>query len=783
MSAAMPDASETTTSFPRQFTTNQFPVVPLPTVDNPLPTDFPNEQGFIAPPSSGTGGPFNSLSEMPILCGGVSSDPSGVEKHDYDFEKAQTMPSQIHNPDDDTFHGPAMSRIPLSSDSYPQSKGMEEAATEFGQLKSTVGELKTQFLEMERRIRFLERSGTMGREKRGLELSADGEEHGSNAKRQKAPALASVIIEALKVDSLQKLCSSLEPVLRRVVRGEVERGLAKLGPAMLGTRSSPIRIEGSDGRNLQLHFRSRLSLPLFTGGKVKGEHGASLHVVLLDANTGHVVTSALESSAKLDVVVLEGDFNNEDDWTDEDFESHVVKEREGKRPLLTGDLQVSLKEGVGTVGELTFTDNSSWKQSRKFRLGLKIASGFCEGIRIREAKTEPFAVKDHRSELNKKHYPPDLKDDVWRLEKIGKDGSFHKRLNEAKIYTVEDFLRLVVRDSQKLRNILGSGMTDKMWESLVEHAKTCVLSENYYVYYSDDTRNFGAIFNIIYEFLGFIAGGQYYSAESLSDSQKVFVDTLVKKAYDNWMNVIEYDGKALLNFKQSKQTTTSQNEVSSAQANCSASYDQHKVSQASPSVDTGGTMGGGVISSRYGGNQSARYSTQTEHMAPNAQLQYESSSYNLQNQFIDSSQQAQITRNDSTGLVLTPSQQPSLGFQSMSQALQPSNLNSYADWTTCQRDSRVDDLLSEEDIHMISRQLLENEDMQHLPHVPSIDSAANLSEDGFSFPSFMPSPCSNYNFDEDRNHTSGNAVIGWRIFFQKQVAEERAQLELVELDE
>lgn len=28
----------------------------------------------------------------------------------------------------------------------------------------------------------------------------------------------SVIVEALKVDSLQKLCSSLEPILRRVVR-------------------------------------------------------------------------------------------------------------------------------------------------------------------------------------------------------------------------------------------------------------------------------------------------------------------------------------------------------------------------------------------------------------------------------------------------------------------------------------------------------------------------------------------------------------------------------------
>ncbi|CAL5337192.1 unnamed protein product [Camellia sinensis] len=244
-----------------------------------------------------------------------------------------------------------------------------------------------------------------------------------------------------------------------------------------------------DGRNLQLHFRSRLSLPLFTGGKVEGEQGAAIHIVLLDVNTGHVVTSGPESTIKLDVVVLEGDFNNEDDggWTEEEFESHVVKEREGKRPLLTGDLQVTLKERVGTLGELTFTDNSSWIRSKKFRLGLKVASGFCEGIRVGEAKTEAFTVKDHRGELYKKHYPPALNDDVWRLEKIGKDGSFHKRLNKSGIFTVEDFVRLVVRDSQKLRTILSSAFVH-FWTGLL------------------------------------------------------YVDTLVKKAYDNWNHVVIYDG-------------------------------------------------------------------------------------------------------------------------------------------------------------------------------------------------------------------------------------------------
>jgi hypothetical protein len=134
-----------------------------------------------------------------------------------------------------------------------------------------------------------------------------------------------------------------------------------------------------------------LSLPLFTDGKVEGEQGAAIHIVLIDASTGCAVTCGPESSVKLDLIVLDGDFNDEDiddNWTREKFESRVTKEREGKRPLLTGDLQVTLKEGVGTLGDLTFTDNSSWIRSRKFRLGLKVASGYCEGIRIREAKTQ-----------------------------------------------------------------------------------------------------------------------------------------------------------------------------------------------------------------------------------------------------------------------------------------------------------------------------------------------------------------------------------------------------------
>ncbi|KAK9275677.1 hypothetical protein L1049_022944 [Liquidambar formosana] len=644
---------------------------------------------------------------------------------------------------------------------------------------------------MQRQTRYMERSNTMNRGKRSLESDDEPQQE------RKRPALASVIVEALKVDSLQKLCSSLEPILRRVVSEEVERALAKLGPARLNGRSSPKQIEGPNGRNLQLYFKSRLSLPLFTGGKVEGEQGAAIHIVLVDANTGHVVTSGPESSVKLDVVVLEGDFNNEDDegWTQEEFESHVVKEREGKRPLLTGDLQVTLKEGVGTLGELTFTDNSSWIRSRKFRLGLKVALGFCEGIHIREAKTEAFTVKDHRGELYKKHYPPALNDDVWRLEKIGKDGSFHKRLNSSGIFTVQDFLQLVVKDSQKLRAILGSGMSNKMWDALIEHAKTCVLSGKLYVYYPEDSRNVGVVFNHICELRGLILGEQYYSADSLSDSQKVYVDTLVKKAYENWNQVVEYDGKSLLSFKQHKRSSASQNELLMDTTDYSHSLD-HQMSLSRlpvPVLSEPSSMDSGIPvgAAGFNDNLATKYSTQSQLVNSNSHAQFDSTSFTPHEQLIGNAHHAQSTRNDnSVGLALGPPQSSTSGFQTMNTSVQPSNLNPFDDWSH-NRDRGVEDFFSEEEIRIRSHEMLENEDMQHLLRIFSMGghTAINMPEDGYTFPSYMPSPSPNYGFDEDRTRP-GKAVVGWLkikaamrwgFFIRKKAAEKRAQL--VELDD
>lgn len=58
--------------------------------------------------------------------------------------------------------------------------------------------------------------------------------------------------------------------------------------------------------------------------------------------------------------------------------------------------------------------------------------------------------------VNKKHYPPSLDDDIWRLEKIAKDGKYHERLAEKEVHTVKDFLRMHTTDPGSLCKVRAS---------------------------------------------------------------------------------------------------------------------------------------------------------------------------------------------------------------------------------------------------------------------------------------------------------------------------------------
>lgn len=150
---------------------------------------------------------------------------------------------------------------------------------------------------------------------------------------------------------------------------------------------------------MQLQFINSLSPPVFTGARVEGAGSLNIKIALVDGGTGKIVNSGPGSSAKVEIVVLEGDFGGDEgnNWTHEEFKNNIVRERQGKKPLMTGDLVLNLKDGIALVDEITFSDNSSWTRSRRFRLGARVIDDL-DGIEIKEATTEPFTVKDHRGE-------------------------------------------------------------------------------------------------------------------------------------------------------------------------------------------------------------------------------------------------------------------------------------------------------------------------------------------------------------------------------------------------
>ncbi|EEF49939.1 conserved hypothetical protein [Ricinus communis] len=286
-------------------------------------------------------------------------------------------------------------------------------------------------------------------------LYGDAESGTEEASAHDSKRFKNVIRDVLGMLSVEDMAAKMEPFLRRVVRDEVERTVCRiLHPSF---RPPFNQNETTGGRGFLLRFVNKPPSTIFTNSRIEAEDGSPIRIELWDANRKTLVTSGPLSCMKIEILVLNGDFGLDDleDWSETEFNASVIREREGRRPLVTGgDLNVTLRGGVVSISDVAFTDNSSWQRSRKFRLGAKPVSkisGESGEARIREARSEAFVVKDHRGELYKKHYPPQLDDEVWRLERIAKDGSSHKKLAELGIRTVRDFLQRYAVNPPELR--------------------------------------------------------------------------------------------------------------------------------------------------------------------------------------------------------------------------------------------------------------------------------------------------------------------------------------------
>ncbi|KAF8099380.1 hypothetical protein N665_0245s0057 [Sinapis alba] len=285
----------------------------------------------------------------------------------------------------------------------------------------------------------------------------------------------------------------------------------------------------SSRSRLKLRFINSPPSSIFTGAKIETEDGSPVAIELVDADTNSRVVSGPLSSSRVEIVPLKAHFT-EERWTVEVFKSYIEEQRKGKRPLLTGDVTVTLVNGVGVIaGDVSFSDNSSWTWSRKFRLGARLTGGGAV-----EARSEAFNCKDQRGESYRKHYPPHPNDEVWRLKSIAKGGVSAKRLADQKIYTVKEFRRWYTVYPNELYSILcreknSRGISKRTWEAIVSQAMQCVLDETERYIYKADAFDESLIFNSVYEVIKvWSSDGTFRNPDDIPTYQ---LDELKKKAY------------------------------------------------------------------------------------------------------------------------------------------------------------------------------------------------------------------------------------------------------------
>ncbi|KAL7192023.1 hypothetical protein ACSBR2_023975 [Camellia fascicularis] len=366
----------------------------------------------------------------------------------------------------------------------------------------------------------------------------------------------STVLSALQkgdLDTVKHVIESIaEPLIRRIVKEELESVKERILTSInqkeaegnaeekqkegMGARNSGNKIRCSEPRRMQLRFLDKLPSLLETGCHVKGENCSSVRIGLFD-DKEQVVTSGPEASAKVEIFVLpiDPDKDEEHEWTQEEFDLKIVK------AILTGNAFLNLKEGIGSLDEISFAHRARWMKKSEFRLGARIVDNF-NGTKVREAKSECFFLKDFRNKRDEKHHPPSLKDEVWRLDNIGRSGPIVKRLSKENIKTVQDFLEKFVMDRQGLRDILGNGIPDTKLEVTLQHALTCKQLDKRFIYPPPSSQQkTRVVFNAVGQVVAKVSGCHCIPIDNLSETEKADAQKLVVSAFERRGQIVPYD--------------------------------------------------------------------------------------------------------------------------------------------------------------------------------------------------------------------------------------------------
>ncbi|XP_062202238.1 calmodulin-binding protein 60 F-like [Phragmites australis] len=284
--------------------------------------------------------------------------------------------------------------------------------------------------------------------------------------------------------------------------------------------------------SIRLRFLNVLKPPIYTNKDITDENNAAIKVAVFEGDK--MITTGPLSKAEIEILVLHGSFYNKcrDNWTEEEFDKHIVLGR-NEQGLVLGT--VRLINGEVELSQIHFKEGSCRK---KIIMAARVCKSKNTAGRVWEAIMEPVEVKDRRNEPNEKSNPPRLYDDVYRLEEIAKDGAYHKRLKEANICTVQDFLKALNKDSNELFKILQMKKKGKSWFKMIGHARECILEDSHELkaYHTED-GNVVLFFNCVHDLVGARCRGNYITCDEFNPLQKASVNKLKNHAYSKLQDI------------------------------------------------------------------------------------------------------------------------------------------------------------------------------------------------------------------------------------------------------
>ncbi|RLN29298.1 protein SAR DEFICIENT 1-like isoform X2 [Panicum miliaceum] len=287
--------------------------------------------------------------------------------------------------------------------------------------------------------------------------------------------------------------------------------------------------------NIHLHFLNNWKPPLYTDKDITDENNVAIKVAMFEGDK--MITTGPLSKAEIEILVVHGSFYKkvQDNWTEEEFDKHIVQGRDEQRLVLR---TVRLTNGEVELSQIRFKEGSCRKR-------FSMAARFCKSEkfpgRVREAIMEPVEVKDRRNEPNEKSNSPRLDDDVYRIEAIAKDGAYHQRLQEANIHTVEDFLKALNKDPDELYKILKMKRKGKPWSKMTGHARKRILEDRHELKaYQTDDGTVMLFFNCVHDLVGAKFGSNYIACEKFDIDHKASVKRMKEHVY-NRLEDIPYD--------------------------------------------------------------------------------------------------------------------------------------------------------------------------------------------------------------------------------------------------